>query len=65
MTEKEIETGLECCTFKACQDGCPYYGETYCKVSLKMAALKTIREQRQKIEELAEQMAIKLQGGCE
>jgi hypothetical protein len=32
---------------------------------LKLAALNMIQDQRKQIEELAEQIAIKLQGGCE
>ena len=65
MTHEQIVSGLECCTYKSCADGCPYYGQSYCKVSLKLAALDLIQCQKRQIEELAEQMAIKLQGGCE
>jgi hypothetical protein len=65
MTQEQIINGLECCTYKDCKDGCPYYGEQYCRVSLKLAALNMIQDQRKQIEELAEQIAIKLQGGCE
>lgn len=65
MTQEQIVIGLECCTYKDCKDGCPYYGESYCRVSLKLAALTMLQEQKKQIDELAEQMAIKLQGGCE
>ena len=65
MKHEQICTWLECCTYKDCKDGCPYYGESYCRVSLKLAALTMLQEQKKQIDELAEQMAIKLQGGCE
>ena len=55
MTQEQIATGLECCTYKTCKDGCPYYGEAYCRISLMLAALGLIQQQKQEIDGLKAQ----------